>query len=145
MLTVFCSYKPIFLFSEFETIRKVLIVFFLFFFKGCEMKYRSHHHNLAATQWHHFPLFASILRASAAACATPSRLSLKQNLFHSCLEPLEALTPLLDISNTPTEQELLVHKVLQSLEDEKTESKRFVLSCFCLCLSLHLEFSGYRT
>ncbi|XP_044071482.1 germinal-center associated nuclear protein [Siniperca chuatsi] len=62
--------------------------------------------------------------ASAAACATPSSLSLRQRLFHSLMEPLEAPTAPLDITHTPTAQELLAHKVLQSLEEEKAESNR---------------------
>ncbi|XP_034549400.1 germinal-center associated nuclear protein isoform X2 [Notolabrus celidotus] len=62
--------------------------------------------------------------ASAAACVPPSSLSLRQNLFHSPLEPLEAPTALLDITHSPSSQERLVHRVLQSLEEEKNESKR---------------------
>ncbi|KAM9347509.1 germinal-center associated nuclear protein [Symphorus nematophorus] len=62
--------------------------------------------------------------ASAAACATRHSVSLRQRLFHSLLEPLEATTAPLDITHTPTAQELLAHKVLQSLEEEKAESKR---------------------
>lgn len=62
--------------------------------------------------------------ASAAACATPTSVSLRQRLFHSLVEPLEATMAPLDITHTPTAQELLAHKVLQSLEEEKAESKR---------------------
>ncbi|XP_054471888.1 germinal-center associated nuclear protein [Anoplopoma fimbria] len=62
--------------------------------------------------------------AGAAACATPSSLSLRQRLFNSLVEPLEAPTAPLDITYTPTSQELLTHKYLQSLEEEKAESKR---------------------
>uniref|UniRef100_UPI0037E89A44 germinal-center associated nuclear protein n=1 Tax=Semicossyphus pulcher TaxID=241346 RepID=UPI0037E89A44 len=62
--------------------------------------------------------------AGAAACAPPFSLSLRQKLFPSLLEPLEAPTAPLDITHTPTAQELLAHKVLQSLEKEKAESKR---------------------
>ncbi|XP_035860182.1 germinal-center associated nuclear protein isoform X2 [Sander lucioperca] len=62
--------------------------------------------------------------AGAAACAMPSSLSLRQRLFHSVAEPLEAPTAPLDITHTPTAQELLAHTVLQSLEKEKAESKR---------------------
>ncbi|KAE8299602.1 Germinal-center associated nuclear protein [Larimichthys crocea] len=61
---------------------------------------------------------------SAAACATPTGLSLRQRLFHSLVEPLKAPPAPLDITHTPTAQELLAHKVLQSLEKEKAESKR---------------------
>ncbi|XP_041663549.1 germinal-center associated nuclear protein isoform X2 [Cheilinus undulatus] len=63
-------------------------------------------------------------RASAAACAPSYSLSLRQNLFHSQLEPLEAPTSPLDITHTPSSEELLAHRVLQSLEEEKAESKR---------------------
>ncbi|XP_067459089.1 germinal-center associated nuclear protein [Thunnus thynnus] len=62
--------------------------------------------------------------ASAAACATPTSLSLRKRLFNSLVEPFQAPTALLDISHTPTAEELLAHKVLQSLEEEKAESKR---------------------
>ncbi|XP_070770765.1 germinal-center associated nuclear protein [Enoplosus armatus] len=62
--------------------------------------------------------------ASAAACATSTSLALRQRLFHSLMEPLEAPAAPLDITHTPTAQELLAHKVLQSLEEEKAESKR---------------------
>ncbi|XP_034417060.1 germinal-center associated nuclear protein [Cyclopterus lumpus] len=60
--------------------------------------------------------------AGAAACATPSSLSLRQRLFDSLVEPAEAP---LDITHTPTAQELLSHKLLKSLEEEKAESQRF--------------------
>ncbi|XP_067373088.1 germinal-center associated nuclear protein [Channa argus] len=63
-------------------------------------------------------------RASAAACATPTSLSLRQRLFPSLVEPLEAPAAPLDITHTPTAQESLTHRVLQSLEKEKAESKR---------------------
>ncbi|XP_069554900.1 germinal-center associated nuclear protein [Brachyistius frenatus] len=61
---------------------------------------------------------------SAAACATPTGLSSRQRLFHSLVQPVEAPAAPLDITHTPTAQELLAHKVLQSLEEEKAESKR---------------------
>lgn len=67
---------------------------------------------------------SSILRASAAACAAPTGLSLRQRLFHSLLEAPEAPTAPLDITHTPTAQELLAHRVLQGLEEEKVESNR---------------------
>uniref|UniRef100_A0A8C9Z528 Germinal-center associated nuclear protein n=1 Tax=Sander lucioperca TaxID=283035 RepID=A0A8C9Z528_SANLU len=67
-------------------------------------------------------------QAGAAACAMPSSLSLRQRLFHSVAEPLEAPTAPLDITHTPTAQELLAHTVLQSLEKEKAESKRYSYS-----------------
>ncbi|XP_034741540.1 germinal-center associated nuclear protein isoform X1 [Etheostoma cragini] len=60
----------------------------------------------------------------AAACAVSSSLSFRQRLFHSVVEPLEAPAAPLDITHTPTAQELLAHNVLQSLEKEKAESKR---------------------
>ncbi|TKS67603.1 Germinal-center associated nuclear protein [Collichthys lucidus] len=47
-----------------------------------------------------------------------------QRLFHTLVEPLEAPPAPLDITHTPTAQELLAHKVLRSLEKEKAESKR---------------------
>ncbi|XP_065817978.1 germinal-center associated nuclear protein isoform X2 [Labrus bergylta] len=62
--------------------------------------------------------------ASAAACATPSGLSIRQNLFHSQPEPLEAPTAPLDITHTPTSQDLLAHRVRQSFEREHAASRR---------------------
>ncbi|XP_018552194.1 LOW QUALITY PROTEIN: germinal-center associated nuclear protein [Lates calcarifer] len=62
--------------------------------------------------------------ASAAVFATPTSLSLRQRLFDSFIEPVKAPAAPLDITHTPTAQELLAHKVLQSLEEEKAESKR---------------------
>ncbi|KAM6978448.1 germinal-center associated nuclear protein-like [Tautogolabrus adspersus] len=62
--------------------------------------------------------------ASAAACATPSGLSIRQNLFHSQPEPLEAPTAPLDITHTPTPLERRAHKFLQSLKQENAASKR---------------------
>ncbi|XP_026151855.1 germinal-center associated nuclear protein isoform X2 [Mastacembelus armatus] len=61
---------------------------------------------------------------SATACATHTSLSLRQRLFHSLVEPLEDLPTPLDITHTPTSEEALAHEVLQSLEEEKAESKR---------------------
>ncbi|KAM4558443.1 germinal-center associated nuclear protein [Odontesthes bonariensis] len=61
---------------------------------------------------------------SAASCAPSSRLSLRQRLFHSLAEPVESPTAPLDITYSPTAQELLAHKVLHSLQEEKAESKR---------------------
>ncbi|XP_040004702.1 germinal-center associated nuclear protein [Xiphias gladius] len=62
--------------------------------------------------------------SGSTACAPPTGLSLRQRLFHTLAEPLEAPTAPLDITHTPTAQELLAHKVLQSLAEEKAESKR---------------------
>ncbi|XP_030614652.1 germinal-center associated nuclear protein [Archocentrus centrarchus] len=62
--------------------------------------------------------------ASAAACPTPTTASLRQRLFHTLVEPVWAPPAPLDITHTPTAQEVLAHKVLQSLEEEKAESKR---------------------
>ncbi|XP_029386874.1 germinal-center associated nuclear protein isoform X2 [Echeneis naucrates] len=62
--------------------------------------------------------------ASAAACATPTSLVLRQNLFHILDEPLTAVAAPLDITHTPTPQEMQAHQILQSLEQEKAESKR---------------------
>ncbi|XP_028289454.1 germinal-center associated nuclear protein isoform X2 [Parambassis ranga] len=61
---------------------------------------------------------------SAATFTAPSGSSLRQRLFHSLVESVEAPTPSLDITHTPTAQELLAHNVQQSLEEEKAESKR---------------------
>lgn len=66
-----------------------------------------------------------VIRVSEAACTTFSSFSLRKKLFHSEMEPLDAATAPQDITHTPTPQELLAHKVLQSLEEEKTESKRW--------------------
>ncbi|XP_077404821.1 germinal-center associated nuclear protein [Vanacampus margaritifer] len=60
-------------------------------------------------------------RTSLLTCATPNNLTIKQNLFQSVLEAQEAP---LDISHTPTAVEVLSHKVFQTLEEEKAESKR---------------------
>ncbi|XP_074514474.1 germinal-center associated nuclear protein [Sebastes fasciatus] len=62
--------------------------------------------------------------AGAAACATPSSLSVRQKLFRSLVEPLEAPTAPLDITHTPSAPELLADKLLRSIEEEKAESKR---------------------
>nr|XP_040057764.1 germinal-center associated nuclear protein [Gasterosteus aculeatus aculeatus] len=62
--------------------------------------------------------------ADAAACATPSSLSLRQRLFSSLVEPLEDPAARLDITHTPTAPELVAHKVFRILEKEKAESKR---------------------
>ncbi|KAM8856581.1 germinal-center associated nuclear protein [Spinachia spinachia] len=62
--------------------------------------------------------------ADAAACATPSSVSLRQRLFSSLVEPLEEPAAQLDITHTPTAPELVAHKVLRSLEKETAESKR---------------------
>ncbi|XP_041857307.1 germinal-center associated nuclear protein [Melanotaenia boesemani] len=63
-------------------------------------------------------------RASAAACAPSAGSSPRQRLFHSLMEPVEAPPAPLDITHTATAQELLAHRVLQSLQEEKAESKR---------------------
>lgn len=118
---LFCTYKlTLILFpchSDLnETLMKVLLVFKI---HKSKHKYSSFDLFLSSSS----P--SSILRVSAAACALSTSLSLKKRLFYSLVEPLEAPTPLLDITHTPTAQELLAHKVLQSLEEEKTESKRY--------------------
>ncbi|XP_077363553.1 germinal-center associated nuclear protein isoform X2 [Festucalex cinctus] len=61
---------------------------------------------------------------SSPTCTTPHNLTIKQNLFPSVLEPLEAQEAPLDISHTPTAVEVLSHKVFQTLEEEKAETKR---------------------
>lgn len=76
------------------------------------------------------PVF-SLLRVSAAAYATPTTATLRQRLFHSLVEPVEATSAPLDITHTPTPPELLAHKVLQSLEEEKAESKRYTYITAC--------------
>ncbi|XP_068602688.1 germinal-center associated nuclear protein [Brachionichthys hirsutus] len=53
--------------------------------------------------------------------ATPTRPSIRQRLFNPVAEPPAAP---LDVTHSPTPQELLVHKVFQSLEEEQAESKR---------------------
>ncbi|XP_024661247.2 germinal-center associated nuclear protein [Maylandia zebra] len=68
---------------------------------------------------------------SAAAYATPTTATLRQRLFHSLVEPVEATSAPLDITHTPTPPELLAHKVLQSLEEEKAESKRSMEQLQC--------------
>ncbi|XP_061838749.1 germinal-center associated nuclear protein [Nerophis lumbriciformis] len=62
--------------------------------------------------------------ASSAASATPTSWLFRQGLFTSLVEPLEAQTAPLDASYTPTRVEALSHRVLHTLEEEKTESKR---------------------
>ncbi|KAM3607427.1 uncharacterized protein V6R79_007728 [Siganus canaliculatus] len=62
--------------------------------------------------------------AAAAACSAPPTPALRQQLFPSLLEPQEAQTAPLDITHTPSPQELLVYRVLQGLEEEKAESRR---------------------
>ncbi|XP_058479087.1 germinal-center associated nuclear protein [Solea solea] len=62
--------------------------------------------------------------ACAAACITPSSQSLRQRLFHNVVETPESLAAPMDVSHTPTAQERMTHKLLQSIEDEKAESKR---------------------
>ncbi|CAJ1078722.1 germinal-center associated nuclear protein isoform X1 [Xyrichtys novacula] len=62
--------------------------------------------------------------ASAAAYSPPSSLSLRKNLFHSFPGPREdSMTPL-DITHTPSSQELKVHRFRKSLKEETAESKR---------------------
>ncbi|XP_049606912.1 germinal-center associated nuclear protein [Syngnathus scovelli] len=58
---------------------------------------------------------------SSASCTTPNNLTVRHRLFPSVLEAQEAP---LDISHTPTALEALTHKVFQTLEEEKTESRR---------------------
>ncbi|KAM9776294.1 germinal-center associated nuclear protein [Syngnathus typhle] len=55
---------------------------------------------------------------SSATCTTPNQLTVRHRLFPSVLE-----APL-DVSHTPTALEALTHKVFQTLEEEKTESRR---------------------
>ncbi|XP_061520847.1 germinal-center associated nuclear protein [Phycodurus eques] len=61
---------------------------------------------------------------SSSACPTPNSLPVRQILFPSLLEPLEAQEAPLDISHTPKAVEVLTHKVFQTLEEEKAQSRR---------------------
>ncbi|XP_061579845.1 germinal-center associated nuclear protein [Cololabis saira] len=61
---------------------------------------------------------------STTACAPSDNFSVRQKLFPSRVEPVTAPKAPLDITHTPTAQELLAHKVLQSIEEEKAESQR---------------------
>ncbi|KAM9710737.1 germinal-center associated nuclear protein [Menidia menidia] len=63
-------------------------------------------------------------KAGSATCAPSDSLSVRQRLFHSLAECVEAPAAPLDISHTPTAQELQAFKVLQSLREEKAESQR---------------------
>lgn len=82
----------------------------------CKCKSQSRYSSLTVS---------SVLSADAAACATPSSLSLRQRLFSSLVEPLEDPAARLDITHTPTAPELVAHKVFRILEKEKAESKRY--------------------
>ncbi|KAM9850955.1 germinal-center associated nuclear protein [Aulostomus maculatus] len=62
--------------------------------------------------------------ASAAACAPPTIASLRQRLFHNLAEPVKPPPTQMDISHTPTAEELLAHQFLQGVEEERAESKR---------------------
>ncbi|XP_029967911.1 germinal-center associated nuclear protein [Salarias fasciatus] len=65
--------------------------------------------------------------SSAAASYTPSSQQLRQRLFHSGLELLEApAAGPMDITHTATAQELLAHRVLEDLEEEKAKSQRWM-------------------
>lgn len=61
---------------------------------------------------------------SEAAGAMLSSFCPRQNLFHTEMEPVEAAPGPLDITHTPTAQELLAHRFLQGLKEEKSESRR---------------------
>lgn len=69
--------------------------------------------------------FHVTIRASEAAHAAFSSFCPRQNLFHTDVEPVEAMPGPLDITHTPTAQELLAHRVLQRLQEEKSESRRY--------------------
>lgn len=56
-------------------------------------------------------------------CAVPSRLSFGQEAIHSLVELAETSAASLD-THTPTAQELLGHRVLQDLDEERRESQR---------------------
>lgn len=68
----------------------------------------------------------SIFRMSTADFATSDTFSLGQKLFHSPLDADEASGTPLDVTHVPTTQERQAHKFLQSLEEEKAESKRYI-------------------
>lgn len=67
----------------------------------------------------------TFLRMGSVACAIPSRLSFGQEECHSLVELAEPSAASLD-TLTPTAQELLGHRVLQSLDEERRESQRFL-------------------
>ncbi|XP_056145681.1 germinal-center associated nuclear protein [Lampris incognitus] len=62
--------------------------------------------------------------AGAASYDPSSNLSLTQRLFQSLTEPDTLLAAPLDITHTPTPEELLSLHVLQSFEEEKAQSQR---------------------
>ncbi|MEQ2308541.1 hypothetical protein AMECASPLE_029200, partial [Ameca splendens] len=62
--------------------------------------------------------------ATQAPCAPLPAPSLKRKLVNSWVEAPKEPMLHLDITHTPTAEELLAHRVLQSLEEEKAESKR---------------------
>ncbi|XP_038127205.1 germinal-center associated nuclear protein isoform X2 [Cyprinodon tularosa] len=63
-------------------------------------------------------------RVTQPSCTPPPAPFFRQKLFCSLVEAPETPRAPLDITHTPTAEELLAHKVLQSLEEEKVESKR---------------------
>lgn len=65
------------------------------------------------------------------ACAIPSRLSFGQEAFHSLGKPEETCIASLG-THTPTAQEMLGHRVMQSLDEERRESQRYHLHFFPL-------------
>ncbi|KAM3862155.1 germinal-center associated nuclear protein [Diretmus argenteus] len=62
--------------------------------------------------------------ASAGGSPPTTTASLRQKLFQSLVEPHEASAAPLDITHSPTPQELLAHQLLESLEKEKAQSQR---------------------
>ncbi|XP_035984698.1 germinal-center associated nuclear protein-like [Fundulus heteroclitus] len=62
--------------------------------------------------------------ATQASCAPPPAPSPRQRLLQSSVEAPGAPMPRLDVTHSPSAEELLAHKVLQSLEEEQAESKR---------------------
>ncbi|XP_017285867.1 germinal-center associated nuclear protein isoform X2 [Kryptolebias marmoratus] len=62
--------------------------------------------------------------AADGACSRSPSLRLGRRLFHGPEDAAEASTPQLDITHSPTAEELLAHRVLQNLEEEKAESRR---------------------
>ncbi|XP_037543110.1 germinal-center associated nuclear protein [Nematolebias whitei] len=62
--------------------------------------------------------------AAEGACSPSPSLPLRQRLFHSVVKPADVSSPPQDITHTPTAEELLAHRVLQNLEEERAESWR---------------------
>lgn len=81
---------------------------------------------------------------NSVACAIPTRLSFSPEAFRSIGKPEESRIASLGI-HTPSAQEMLGHRVLQSLEEEKKEHQRYhhhnFLQNVILTLTIHAIFS----